>query len=476
MAKQADQGPDRTGWPAYEPPRAPVSLNDFLARMWRAKWLMLITSLPIIALGLFTASQMPKLYEAEARLFVQATPGPVDPAIMATELAIADSLAVAQNTVSRFPANRIAPHLGPSGDRPARGDAHLFNDALAMFKHSFSARAEAGAVLTLSYRHSDASTAGEILNAALASYLNYRDEIMDEAPVAPLAANIKQMELDLLTAEDAARAFLNDHQIGSFSGERTAAQAVFVTLRSELVTVNALLLAQQTQVSEIRAQLADTPQTQPVPGLVSLQQSLRNLKAERSQLLARYLPDSRAVQAIDQQIAALEAELADPQQADSQPTQPNPQYQALASALNTHLAQLRGLQRQRAELEADLAETEAMIQRFTELEPQWQALQRQRQALEAGLVELTRQAELQRFEVDEAEMAKVTLKPLSETRVSEHPKSQTATIYGLTVLFAFVSAMLVGLLHAFTQSGFTSGRTLQRAMKLPVLAAIRKQH
>ena len=466
MANQADQGPDRSQWPAYEPPRAPVSLNDFLARMWRAKWLMLMTCLPIIALGLFTAMQMPKLYQAEVRLFIQASSGPADPGMVANERAFAESLAVAQTTVSRFPAQRIAPHLGEGTSAPGP-----FNQALAMFKHSFAVRAEDGAILTLTYRHGDAATAGEILNAALASYLNYRDTMLARTPTAPLAGRIKQLELDLLAADDAARAFLDTHDIVNFAGERAAAEAVFVTLTAERATVSALLAAQQTELAEMRAQLADTPQTQPVPGAVSPQQTLRTLQAERAQLLARYTPESRAVQAIDQQIAALEAELADPDLAA--PTQANPQYQALASAINSQQAELRGLQRQRAELDTDLAATRAMIQRFSELEPVWQGLQRQRQALEAGLVELAREAELQRVEGEPG--ASITVKTLSPTRVGDRPKSQAATIYGLTVLFAFISALLVGLLHAFTQSGFSSGRTLQKAMKLPVLASIRKQ-
>lgn len=463
MASKGDPRPGTAAPAATGYPRAALSAGDLLILMWRAKWLMLLAALPILTVGWFAASQSPMTFQAASRLYVQTASGPASNAAMATELEFLRSSAVAERVVSRFPLQRIAPQLT---------DHH---EGVSTFLRDFSASADTdGSILQLSYRHADSSTAVELLNATVASYLAYREEMTETAPVDGRAGRLKQLELDLLASEDAMRAFLRTQKIADFNSERAATQGVHATLLSELSTVRAEISAVRGQISTTRAQMAETPQTLEDRNTDTRSQALRDLQREREDLLTRYTPESQAVRALDQKIARAEADLNEPFEPLVE-TRPNPIYQALETTLNAALAKRQSLSQQQSSLTTQITQTEAQLETFAALEPDWIDLVRQRDVLDAAVQALAIEEQLGGAARDGAGDIAVKVRQIGAPEVPAEPFSQRGLILLLTGLFATVSALLVGLLRSFTHRGFPSKNSLNRTMRIPVIEAVRRR-
>lgn len=486
---------------APAPVRPRLSAVDLTLLLWRAKWLMLLVAIPLFALGLLVALQMPKTYASSTGLYVRAgdeikivsaLPGddraatPDTDVIIQGELELISSRVVAERTLSRFPMQRLYPDLAKARDTALAKapDQHAnalelkyFQKSVEAFdKHFYATAAPNSPVIDVGYRHKDPDTAAEVLNAAMAAYLNYRAELFGARPVDRLTAQRKQAESKLLEAEDAIRAFLKSNRIGDFTSERATAQGLFATISGELSTVRARASAVDGQVAKTRAQLANTPAELDLFIEDSSDQTLMNLKVEREQLLSRYTPDSRAVQNIDRQIAQVEAYLAN-QDGPSGLVRsgPNPTYQALETALNTAEAEAESLAGQRLELETQLAQISAKLNQFTQLEPDWNELIRNRDLLEQNVRALAERAQQQGaidgITSDEAESVTV----IEPARVPLRGTSLRRPVAILSLLFAGFSGLMAGLIWVFTRRGFATPNSLQRTTSLPVIGAVRPQ-
>ncbi len=484
---------------APAPVRPRLSAADVALLLWRAKWVMMLVALPLLALGLLAALQMPKTYASSTGLYVRAgdeikivsaLPGddrggaPDTEVIIQGELELIASRIVAERTLSRFSMKRLYPDIhdarqkalaaAPDGHAEAVEMKYFQKSVEAYQKHFHAYAAPNNPVINVSFRHKNPETATEVLNAALAAYLNYRAELFGARPTDRLTAQRKKTEGTLLEAEDAIRAFLTENNIGDFASERATAQGLFATISGELSTVRSRASAVDGQVAKTRAQLAATSPDQDLFIEDSSDQTLMNLKVEREQLLSRYTPDSRAVQNIDRQIAQVEAYL----ESQSGPSGlvrsgPNPTYQALEAALNTAEAEAESLALQRAELEGQLAQISAKLNRFTALEPQWNEVVRNRDLLEANVRTLAERAQ-QRGTIDgmtgeEAESVTV----IEPARVPLRGKSLRRPIALLAVMFAGFSGLMAGLIWVFTRRGFATPASLQRTTGLPVIGAVR---
>ena len=500
MAETGDWGPSGAiqADAGYAPARSRLSLVDLILQLWRAKWLMLFVFLPIFALGILAALQMPKKYESSSRLYVRAGDEiriisalpdnnrdtiPELEQIIQGELQLIRSPVVAERTLSRFSLARIYPDLAKARDKALAKSPEVdaeaiefeyFQESVEAFEKNFWASAAPKTpVMNVAFKHKDPDTAAEVLNAALAAYLNYRSELFGARPVDKLTLQRKTTEKDLLASEDAIRAFLQANDIGDFGNQRATAQGLYATLSGELSLARSRASAVDGQVSKTRAQLAATPPEQDLFIEDSSDQTLLNLQIEREQLLSRYTEDSRAVQNIDRQIAQVRAYL------DSQDgpsglvrTGPNPTYQALEASLNTFEAEAESLAGQRVELQRQLTQIEAQLKRFTRLEPEWNELQRNRDLLELNVRNLVEREQqvgtIDGISGEDAESVRI----LEPARIPLRGKSMRFPVAVLALLFAGFSALMVGLLWALTREGFASAGSLQRTTGLPVIGSI----
>lgn len=497
MADFADWGPSggiQTD-AGFVPARPRLGVVDLVLQLWRAKWLMMVIGLPIFALGLFLAFQMPKTFESRSALYVTSgdevrsssilsdpsfDPGPGIQEVIQGELEILQTQLVAERTLSRFPLERIYPDLAKARDKElAKSDAgfvepiefEYYQKGVEALRENLWADASPNSnIISVGFKHEDPRVASEILNAAMAAYLQRRSELFGSRPVDQLRAEQKRFEGELLDAEAEIAKFLNDNNIRDFASERSTAQNLFGVISNELFAVQARASALQGQVSRTRAQLAETSPEQDLYVEDSSAQRLRELEIERNQLLVNYTPESRRVQAVDRQIEELRSFLTE-QNAPVGTVRrgPNPTYQALEETLNTSEAEADSVAAQRAELQRQLTAVEEKLNRFTLLEPEWNELLRNRDLIEASVRTIAEQAQREGtvagLTAQEADSVKIT----EPATVPLEGSSMKLPIAVLALLFAGFTALIAGLLRAFTRPGFSTPKSLQDTTGLPVL-------
>ncbi|MEL7032752.1 MAG: Wzz/FepE/Etk N-terminal domain-containing protein [Pseudomonadota bacterium] len=502
MADLADWGPSGVVQTdaGHVPARPRLGVADLVLQLWRAKWLMILVGLPIFALGLFLAFQMPKTFESRSALYVTSgdevrsssilsdpsfDPGPAIQEVIQGELEILQTQLVAERTLSRFPLDRIYPDLAAARDKElARSNPSLkdpiefeyYQKGVAALQDDFWATASPNSnIISVGFKHEDPQIAAEILNAALAVYLQRRAELFGSRPVDQLRAERKRIEGDLLEAEAAISAFLDENEVRDFASERSTAQSLYSAISNELFTVRARASAVQGQLARTRVQLTETPADLDLYVEDSSAQQLRELEIERNQALVNYTPDSRRVQAIDRRIAELRAFL----EAQDAPVGtvrrgPNPTYQALESSFHTFEAEAASLRGQEAELQRQLRAVEDKLNRFTLLEPAWNELLRNRDLIETSVRTIAEQAQR------EGTVAGITVQEADSVKVTEPPtvpikgSSLKLPVAILSALFAGFTALIFGLISAYSKRGFATPSSLQKTVGLPVLGAVRR--
>lgn len=490
FADRNPKGGTRAG-AGHVPVRPRLSMVDFLLQLWRSKWAMLLAALPLLGLGLFIALQMPPQYTSRSALYVTAGED-VRPAGSSSlgiqeqvrgEVEILRTRLVAERTLSRFPLSRLFPELSAAQDRALRDappsqrdliEAVYFQKGVEAFHRSFSVEAAPKSnIIQLGVRHGDPGTAAELLNAAMAVYLQRRVELFGNRPVSPADADRKSAERDLLEAEDAIRVFLDTHSIRDFSSERATAQRLLEVISSELSGTQARQKAVSAELARTRRQLSATTAQQDLYVEDTSALRLRELEAARNQALAVYTPESRRVQAIDQQIAELRAARA----AGEGPTEtvrrgPNPTYQALEISRNALEADRDALTQKRAELSRQLQAVEDKLDRFSGLEADWTALQRHRDRIET---ELGARAPLADGDDQERRLAVSPADSIKITEPATMPlqgQSQRLQVAMLSVVLALLAALIVGAIRAASMRGFATAAALRRTTGLPVLAQV----
>lgn len=500
MSDVSDWGPSGAieAEPGYARARPRLSFVDLILQLWRAKWLMILVFLPIFILGILAALQMPKTYDSNSRLLIRAgvetsavTVGndnarqvtPDVEQVVQAELELLRSPVVAERTLARFPLERLYPkiHEGLQEELakspPEDAEAIRFEVAqqtLEAFEKSFRAGAPPkNPVINVSFEHKDPVIAAEVLNAAMGAYLEYRSELFSSRPVDQLTAQRRRFEIELVEAEDAIRDFLRRNRIEDFGSERGTAQGLYTTLSGELSNVQSRASAVEGQLNRTRTQIAATDREQDIFIEDTSDQTLLNLRLEREDLLARYTPESRAVQAIDKRIEEVEAFLAEKEGPQGTVRRgPNPTYQALETTLNSLEAEAEALASQQAEVQRQLTRVEGTLQRFTQLEPEWNELQRKRQSLEDNVRLLTRAEQEEGTIKNIAQDGTDSVSILEPARVPLRGSSLRFPVAVLALLFAGFTALMVGLLRALTREGFPTPSSLSRTTGLPVMAAV----
>jgi uncharacterized protein involved in exopolysaccharide biosynthesis len=452
---------------------------------------MSLVALPVLGIGLLVAFQMSPQYESRSALYVTAGED-VRPAGISGlgvqeqvrgEVQILRTRLVAERTLSRFPLSRLFPQLSAAQDRAIRNapssqrsliETVYFQKGVDAFHRSFFVKAAPRSnIIQLGVRHDDPGTAAELLNAAMAVYLQRRAELFGRQTVDETVLDRKGMERDLLSAEDAIRAFLETHSIRDFAGERATAQRLHEVISSELSAAQARQKAVIAELARTRRQLNNTPAETDLLVEDSSALRLRELEDARNDALTTYTPESRRVQAIDGQIADLRAA----QEAGEGPTNtvrrgPNPTFQALEISRNALEAERDALTQKIAELSRQFEAVEAKLNRFSGLEADWNNLHRSRDLLETRLLALAvhdqHGGDASGPPAPWADSIKIT-EPATVPLRGNGLRLQVAM---LTMFLALLAALVVGAVRTLSMRGFPTAASLRRTTGLPVLAQV----
>lgn len=417
--------------------RPKLGVADLLLQLWRAKWLMLLVFVSILLIGVAITLITPTKYAASTRLLVRLGQEYVfDPVIgdagkgaflqqeerMQAEAELVRSPVIAERVILSIGLGRLYPNFAQAKLRARDRDVYVIDQkALEVFAADLDViSAPKSAILHLTYAHEDPALAAATLNRFVTEYLKYRQEVLSSKGVAGLTEQRGITEGRLADADKALRDFLDKNGLSDFDAESAAAKKRFADISDELTKVQASLHEAEAKSASLGRQLET------------------HLKSTSAQGLRR--------------------------------NSPNAVRQALEADRAVQTANISALTGRTSALATQKREAETRIAHLAALEPDYLRLQRDRSALEAsaGALATREQAERARNELATRGADNISVyeaaRPPTQGDASKRVIAIAAAILGL------IAAVVVGLLRAWSITGFASAGSVERTLGLRVLA------
>lgn len=472
--------------------RPRLRLADTLLLLWRAKWLMLAVFLPLGLAALAITFLTPTQYTASTRLLVRpgqehafdpvtggpaqlALPQPAD--VVRAEAELARSPAIAERTIRAVGLSRLYPRLADTRLRPRDGEEDSVSEAaLAAFAaHVEVSTSPGSSLLLMSFRHENPDLAAETLNRFVDEYLVYRREVLSGQGTQVLADQRGLIEARLAEADAAIRAYLATEGAGDYEAELTAATRRLADLVNERAEVRASLREAEARSESLARQMSAIPREVDLFVESTSEQELAKLRLTREDLLARYLPDSRAVQDIERRIKQMEAFLATAPAQGLRRIGPNPTWQALEVDRAVQAATIGALTGRLAALETQEAEIRAALARLDQLKPDFLRLKRDRDALDAAANAFAAREQAERTRADLAARSVDNVAVYEAARPPQRSDVAVPAIAVAAAVIGFIAALVIGLLRVWTAAGLPTSASVERTLGLPVLAATRER-
>ena len=476
-------GPRRAGW-------SPYSVSDFIALLWRERFLMAVVFGVVVALAVGASLGMKKTYTAFSSVLVQLgqeyvyNPGVGDAGrgaaassgqIMQSELSILHSTAVKERVLQKIGLGAVYPALAKAYDAGNREQKRQVFDAAvrAMSEGLKVETAPETSVVQMRFTHENPQMAARVLNALVEEYLLYRKTVLVGSDAGVLSEQLRLFQAKLAGADSAYQQFLQQNGIGDFETEKASLAQVYSSLLNERYSI-------QAQLSEAQGRFGVTSRQasleKPEIGLyqdsdATATARLSQLRVDRQDLLSRYRPDSQPVRELDQKIASLETLIAQGPGVAARRVGPNPLFQSLTTERNQLEAQTASLRSRQAAVNADLAQVAARRQQLTMLEPRHLELTREREVLSTNVRNLS-----SRQQEGEAARA-IAMKGDNSIRVVERAyaptkgKSLKKAVLGLGIVFGAFSALCAAMARILLRRGFVTPDSTARSLDLPVLGA-----
>ena len=205
---------------------------------------------------------------------------------------------------------------------------------------------------------------------------------------------------------------------------------------------------------------------------VAAQDQIRQRRAERADLLARYRPDSQPVRDLDARIAELEAYVGggDTVGAKEVRTGPNPIWVTQESVRMNAAAERDSLAGRLAVLDQQVADLGRRQAQLTQLESENAILSGNREVLTTNIRDFQQRGAQNRAANDLVRGGADDVRVIERAAVPTRGNSLKAPLLALVFLFAGFTALCVGLLRVFTRRGFVTPASAGRTLEMPVLA------
>jgi uncharacterized protein involved in exopolysaccharide biosynthesis len=472
--------------------RVKLGLADTVLQLWRAKVMMLLIFLAIALIGILLTLIVPTKYSAQTRLLVRlgqeyvfdpvigdAAKGafPQQEEVLQAETELARSPVIAERVIKHMGLNQLYPNLADARARARPELAYKVDQqALEAFSKELGVgSAPKSSILRLTFAHEQPQIASDTLNAFVAEYLNYRREVLAGEGFAGLSEQRGVIEGRLKEADDAMRGYLLRNGLADFETENAAATKLYADLSDELSKVEASQREAEAKKSGLRRQMSSTAKEVDLYVETTSEADLMKLRVEREDLLTRYLPDSRVVQDINKRIAQLEAFLKSAPAAGLRRIGPNPTYQALEADEAVQTANISAMQGRVVELKRQKEDAGRRLEALAALEPDYLRLKRDRDALEnsAGTFATREQTERARSELASRSVNNISVyEPARPPAKGDSPKR----VIGIAAaLFGLLTALAVGLIRVWSIRTFPSAGSIERTLRVRVLASTRER-
>ncbi len=490
---QATQMPDRReqrGVNLRVRPR--FGVGDIFLQLWRSLWIMILVFLPIVILGVLFAMTMPKTYTAFGTMQVTLDKQYIyDPlvgdagrgvsieteAIVSAEAEKANSPILARRVMDQMGIGHVYPEIAEEiaetndPEKIRKLESAAYDTLIQNFGASHGVKSP---LLTFVFRHEDPDIAAEVVNKFLEQFVDYREIQSDQDDIAAVAGQRYLVGEALTEAESLLRDFLVENDIGEFETDRLSVGTTLVNLRNELLTVEALVKEGEGRLSGLRAMLPTTPETIALEVETNASQRVLDLQLEREQLLLRYLPDSRAVLEIDARIASMKS-LLENDDGGVRRTGPNPAYQELISTITNVQSDLNAATSRAAELKRQVNEVSQRQKELVLLQPEYKKLRRERDVLERAMIELATREQSKKAEVQISEGSSGSVVIVDRALPPSKGSSMKIPIVLASGMFAGFTALIAGLLAAFSRKTLSTRRSTEKTIGLPVIGVTSKQ-
>ncbi len=470
--------------------RPQLSVVDVILMLWRAKWIILLIAIPIIALAIAFAFTMKPEYQAVSRIQVTAgTERVFDPIvgsvqaqvlsqeeITESEIELMRSPVIADRVIQKlgletiYPEVQAAMNKAPVANRPV-----IYEEAVvALQKNFYAGAAPKNPVIRTAFKHENPIIAADVLNTFIETYLEYRGEIFSRDDKGFLTAQRQTVAGKLSDTDDAIERFLTSNRIGDFDTEKSSVATLYANVTDELFKVQAAKIEVAGRLATTRAQLSMTEPTIDLNRETTHEQQLFDLKMQRAQLLGVYQPGTPQVQAVERQISEIEQLIAEQGTTGARVQRgPNELYQTLETRRTELEAESQALQLRFEELQRQKRTIEQRQLQLTRLEPDYQELLRDRAILIDQVRNLTVREEEERLKRSAAQADFENIQILEPARPPARGESKRKLIAAAGVLFGLGTGFIFALIWVFTRSTLPTAGSVARTSGLPVLASVR---
>ena len=459
--------------------------DDFRASLhsiWHRRWLALAVAWAVCLIGWLVVAMVPNSYESRARIFVQL----YDP--LAAQVGIGDA-------DRKHDIDRVRDTLSSSVHLEKVIRSTRLGENVTTAKQMESAVAGLGKAIKISATQdnlfeisakSSSMKMSDAENAKLSRQIVekmidiFREENMSnnvgemKQTLQFLDQQLAGRQLELQAAEQRRLAFEAKHPELAQGGVSLIQR--LESNRQEMRSLDGDIIAAQSGIAAVGAQLATTPQTiagvGPTGGARGmLAQAQADLASMRARGLTENHPD---VIAARNQISALRGQVSAEGNGNVANGMPNPAYATLESIRVERAANVQALQARRAAVESDVAQVTAMQMANPELGQEAQNISRDYDVLKTQYDKLLRDREEMRLrgQVQSAHGA-VKFQVIDPPVTPRAPTAPNRPMLLLVVLLAGVGAGLgVAFAAGELRSTFATTSKLERSVGLPVLGAV----
>ena len=213
--------------------------SDFVALLWRERFLMLAVFAVLFVIGAAFAFSLKTTYPASSSILVRlgqeyvyepragdAGRGAVPEAeqVIQAETEILASSELKQRVIDRLGLSRIYPKLADEFTEAPPGEKRIvMGKAMRAMETSLKIQtAPDTPIVRLVFEHQDAKTAALVLNTLLEEYLIFRRTVLVESNLPAMETQRQTFEERLAEADAAYEQFLTSNQIGDFVAEKAA--------------------------------------------------------------------------------------------------------------------------------------------------------------------------------------------------------------------------------------------------------------
>ncbi len=448
---------------------ASLSMLELISLLLRQIPIMVLVFVVLFAIGMFGVLGLKKEYTSHGRILVQygeeyiynpvlgtagqGTAYSTDQMIQA-EVGFFTAVALKERVLEKIGLQRLFPELAAKYEANPSAKDTIYGKAIEEMRKNLGAfTAPNQPLISISYRDKDPEISAEVLNAIINEYLIYRREVLLDAGNSQYGKERKTTEIKLTEVNQKLALFLNGNQIGDFDAERKAAGVRYASLNDQLLLakarareIDAGIRAREDRLASIPAEILQYTDD-------NSSGTLAALEIERSQLLARYKPGSKPVQAIDARIQKLKIYIASGGGKNQGVTRTgiNLVHQNLQSAKLTLEAEAQSNAERISVLRAQIAQVRTKQSKMQGLFPEYQRLASKADVLQAAVVQFSTREEEYQARRNLAEQASNNIRVIERPIVPFKGSSMKKPAAILAFLFAGFSALMVGLALVFSK-------------------------